>query len=126
MCDRVGIIVQGSLKSINTIDEMLHMANGRNIIYQYNVNNAMDAAELISKHYPEYIVNTLDENQFTVSIEYTKESSISDLDINKLFSDINKLIIQNDYMLYSCFPKVANSLEDAFIQMTDEGGTQIA
>ena len=39
MCDRVAIIDNGNLVSINTVENMLQAVSGDSIVYSYNVSN---------------------------------------------------------------------------------------
>ncbi len=118
MCDRVGIIVRGTLKSVQTVSEMLKSIDSSNATYVYTVDNAVSAISLINKNYPEAEMENSDDRTFTISIPADNAENT--------IADINKLIITNDFLLFSVYKQENRSLEDAFIELTDEGGTQIA
>lgn len=118
MCDRVGIIVKGILRSIQTVDEMIKSLDGSLITYEYEVNNVENAVSLINELNSEYEITNISENKFTISIPVENEKNI--------ISDINIALINNNCRLYTVSKKETHSLEDAFIELTNEGGNQIA
>lgn len=118
MCDRVGIIVRGTVKSVQTIDEMLKSIDTAKAVYEYRVNDVEAAKALLSSKHPEYELSGEDENCFklTISAEGADE----------LIADANALMVSAGVRLYSVHRQESRSLEDAFIELTDEGVTQIA
>ncbi len=118
MCDRVGIIVKGVLRSIQTVEEMIKSLDGSIITYEYEVNNVEYAISLINDLNSEYEISNINENTFNISIPVENEKNI--------ISDINIMLINNNCRLYAVSKKETHSLEEAFIELTNEGGSQIA
>ncbi|MFG6325710.1 MAG: ABC transporter ATP-binding protein [Lachnospiraceae bacterium] len=118
MCDRVGIIVRGELKSVQTIDEMLRSIDSATATYEYKTDNLSKTVLLIRERYPEYALHEGEEQVFTIDVPSEN--------CNEIIADINSLIISSGLRLYSVYMHDTRSLEDAFIELTDEGGTQIA
>lgn len=118
MCDRVGIIVRGSLKSVQTIDEMLRSIDSANATYEYRVSSLSKVLSLLKKKYPDYVVKENAEQSFTIDVPSEN--------CDEIIADINSLIISNGLRLYSVYKHDTRSLEEAFIELTNEGGTQIA
>lgn len=118
MCDRVGIIVRGTVTSVQTIDEMLSSMDDTTVTFEYLVNDASSAASIITERYPDGQITISNANNFTLTI--------SSEDANELAADINVLLIEGNVRLYGMFKHTNRSLEDAFIELTNEGGTQIA
>lgn len=118
MCDRVGIIVGGTIKSVQTIEEMLKSMDGSTATYDYKVNNAEEAKNLIGEKYPDCEIICNGDSEFTLTVSVD--------DTNELIADVNAIIISGGVRLYSVAKKENRSLEDAFIELTNEGGTQIA
>ncbi len=118
MCDRVGIIVRGTVKSVQTIEEMLKSIDTSVATYEYKVNDVEKAQTVIMEKYPDYEFVTETDGQFKLTIN--AESS------EELIADVNALMIKEGIRLYGVYKQENRSLEDAFIELTDEGGTQIA
>lgn len=118
MCDRVGIIVRGTVKSVQTIEEMLKSIDTSVATYEYKVNDVEKAQTVIMEEYPDYEFVTETDGQFKLTIN--AESS------EELIADVNALMIKEGIRLYGVYKQENRSLEDAFIELTDEGGTQIA
>lgn len=118
MCDRVGIIVRGALKNVQTVDEMLKSIDSKNATYEYKVNNSSKALSILVESYPDYTIKENEEQSFTIDVPAEN--------CNEIIADINSLIISKGIRLYSVYKHDTRSLEEAFIELTDEGGTQIA
>lgn len=118
MCDRVGIIVRGEVKSVHTIDEMLRSIDSTNATYEYRVDNSSRAVLLLSESYPDYVIAEGEEQSFTIDVPSEN--------CNEIIADLNSLIISKGIRLYSVYKHDTRSLEEAFIELTNEGGTQIA
>lgn len=118
MCDRVGIIVRGALKNVQTVDEMLKSIDSKNATYEYKVNNSSKALSILVESYPDYTIKENAEQSLTIDVPAEN--------CNEIIADINSLIISKGIRLYSVYKHDTRSLEEAFIELTDEGGTQIA
>ncbi|MBQ2744099.1 MAG: ABC transporter ATP-binding protein [Lachnospiraceae bacterium] len=118
MCDRVGIIVRGTVKSVQTIEEMLKSIDTSTATYLYKVNDAEAAKIMIGEKYPAYEIACDGDSEFKLTV--TAENA------NELIADVNALMISGGIRLYGVQRQESRSLEEAFIELTDEGGTQIA
>lgn len=118
MCDRVGIISKGHMLTIKPIEEMMAESRCGTITYKITVNDAQGAIDIIKDAFGIAAAKTENEGCISVSI-----STDSDITIAK----INKELILKDIELNTVVREEIKSLEDAFIELTQqEGGTQIA
>jgi len=118
MCDRVGIVTNGALIDVKTVEDLIKNIEGKTMLYQYSVNDVVLAVNVISELNPDYIVSLIDEKHFSLEIP-------SDSD-DETIASINRALINNNLQLYSVFRKESHNLEDAFIELTKDGGNQIA
>ena len=124
MCDRVGIIANGSLIDVKTLDQLILDANGADTHYLIHVDNAEKAAEIIqtktnfSKVETNYIT-ILDQSNLELSLSSQVQDCVR-------ISEVNQALILNGITLHTTSLKESKKLEDAFIEMTSEGGSQIA
>ena len=116
MCDRVGIISNGEILAIKPIQEFLDEAMGDTIVYKISVNDANKAKEVLAGN--EKIQVEVD-NETTIKITYDKDADIK-------INDISKELIMADVEVSGIVAEESKSLEDAFIELTMEGGGQIA
>ncbi len=112
MCDRVGIIANGYMKGVFTIEEMINANRNGIIEYLVEVSDVQKAGELLENY--EFKV---DDKIITVSLD--EENAKEEI------SKIIKLLAKADVDVYSVTPKEHKKLEDAFIEMTNSGGVQI-
>lgn len=115
LCDRVGILVQGDLLGIKTVEEMIKEADGKLVSYEYKVDSTTQALALLPK---EYETKAITDTCFEIMVPTENE--------NSLISSFNRTLIENQIRLYTVAKKDTHNLEDAFIAMTKEGGDQIA
>ncbi len=115
MCDRVGIIAQGKMLGVYTLEELMNSSNGENERYLIRCGDAQKAMEAIADI--EGIESTLNDDQLEISvpIEGAKET----------ISRINRQIVLADIPLYEVNLLEKKKLEEAFIEMTGNGGDQI-
>lgn len=118
MCDRVAIISKGKLISIDSMENMLQAAKGDSIIYAYNVSDFEHAKTVIQNIYPDYTIQMADSNHFEIYLPLEDNKNIA--------ASITASLIKDGIAIYSVIPKETKKLEDAFIEITSEGGTQIA
>ncbi len=116
MCDRVGIIMDGKLIDVQTIDELISASSDNRQTYLFTVDDAPRAAALITGVQPEDI-RILDQSQFEVALAADN--------CRDLAGDINASIINAGLRLYACAPLARKKLEDVFIELTESGGKQI-
>lgn len=125
MCDRVGIILNGSLLSIQTVDELVSSMDGSNATYTFEVNDTEKSLTLISTNFGNVSLLSKNVNSFEVSVTSVSDEDSTSTDISETIATINALLIQNNIRLYSVSKNQSRSLEDAFIELTKEGGSQI-
>ena len=115
MCDRVGIIAQGKMLGVYTLEELMNSSNGENERYLIRCGDAQKAMEAIADI--EGIESTLSDDQLEISvpIEGAKET----------ISRINRQIVLAEIPLYEVNLLEKKKLEEAFIEMTGNGGDQM-
>ena len=118
MCDRVGIIVRGTVKSVQTIDEMIKSVNNDIVTYTFRVNDIVAAKNILQDKYPNYIL--CDEQGNSFKLEVPKEGA------DDAVADVISYFVGEGARIYEVQRNENRSLEEAFIELTDEGGTQIA
>lgn len=118
MCDRVGVISNGSMLGVYSIEELLSASEGETDDYMISTGDNKKASELIGELSDR--VTMSDDGM----IEVILKKEVSEQQI----AMINKRIIDNGISLYTVSLKPKKKLEDVFIEMTKdtkEGG-QIA
>lgn len=118
MCDRVGIIMNGAIVDVKTIDELISQSKGGTLTYHYNVDQAETALSRLQEQFPEITGHIMDETHFEISYE----SAQGDAYIGQL----NRYLFEQDHTIYTVLPVTNKHLEDVFLEMTAEGGDQIA
>ena len=117
MCDRVGVIVNGSLVDVKPIDELIAAASADKIDVVFRVNNterALNALDFIDSG----AKNTISDEEF--------ELVLPKADSNSALYRVNKALIEAGVELYTVSHKENKRLEDVFIEITgSEGGGQI-
>lgn len=113
MCDRVAIINNGKMIGTYTIDEITNLNSGGNSEYIYEVDDADKAVSLLEG----FNISVTDSSHFSVCIE-------SENSKEKAY-EINAKLINSDIKLYTVTHKENNTLEDVFIELTQNGGNQI-
>ncbi len=116
MCDRVGVIANGSMLGVYSIEELLYASSGTSAEYLLETSDIAKTAELLSDYKTSVTVG----EGVTVILDNTTA--------REEIAKINALIITSGLSLYACQRKEEKkSLEDVFIEMThqEEGGGQI-
>ena len=117
MCDRVGIIVDGKIKQVKPIEEMVSTAKSGYESYLYHVSDAAKAISLLSD-LPEGTVLSVDESHLEVQVPKEEQDT--------MLAKVNMAILQGGVVLYTVGRKEDRRLEDVFIEMTNgQGGGQI-
>lgn len=106
MCDRVGIINNGVLLQVNSIEELTHQDSAR---YRYTVRPLEQAAALLREHAGDRVVAVTD-----AYIEVAAKEE--ELPV------INQRLMENGVQIYG-LQAVGNMLEDSFIAITGGGNT---
>ncbi len=115
MCDRVGIIANGSIIGTYTIEEMINSNSNSNTEYVLEVDSTEKALSVIEDKYSPQII---DNTHFSLSIK-------SDENQKEGIYAVNKTLINSDIKLYTVTHKENKSLEEVFIELTESGGKQI-
>lgn len=115
MCDRVGIIANGSIIGTYTIEEMINSNSNSNTEYVLEVDSTEKALSVIDDKYSPQII---DDTHFSLSIK-------SDENQKECIYAVNKTLINSDIKLYTVTHKENKSLEEVFIELTESGGKQI-
>lgn len=115
MCDRVGIIVNGKLVQVTSVEELVQDKSVTGGRYRYHVSDSEKASQIISGFQAASVIET-DPNHLEILLESGKES---------ILSEVNRKLIISGIELYTVAPVEGQKLEDAFIELT-KGDGQIA
>jgi ABC-2 type transport system ATP-binding protein len=113
MCDRVGIITNGVLIDVKTVDDLIASVRKPVITYKVKVDDPQKAYELVD------VVS--DENKAIVG-ENILELRLNARDAEEIAATVTQRIIRGGLTMYSMVPVEEKSLEDAFIELTQSGG----
>lgn len=114
MCDRVGIIANGKLTGVHTVEEMISTVSGDReqfIIRVSDCQKALAVLDFISEK------SVADDKHISVTVD--KENADEEL------FEITAKIISCGIRLGTVTPKENKKLEDVFIELTKSGGSQI-
>lgn len=127
MCDRVGLIVNGEIREVKPIGSLIEEAYDGSTAFLYRVDQAEQAVSVLRKIHPDLSAKLLTEHEFRVYLrpEQTEDTRKDALPFRKILSDYNRLLIESGIALYTVSENQDHTLEDAFIRLTDEGGSQI-
>lgn len=115
MCDRVGIISNGKMLGVYTIEEMIN-ANSNGIIeFMFEVGDPEKAAVVLEGY-----KLSVNDNVVTVTL-----SEQSEHNAKETVAQLIKKLVDADINVYRASPKENKKLEDVFIEMTQSGGAQI-
>ena len=116
MCDRVGIIANGKMLGVHTMEEMISVSSGDTREYIIHVDDPARALSVID----------LPENDKKLDGNIIKLTLKAD-DADEQISCINKAVIEAGVKLYTVTAAETKKLEDVFIQLTEDsqGGGQI-
>lgn len=113
MCDRVGIIANGKMLGVYTVEEMISASKSGVNEFIYEVDNAENAAKQLNGF------------NFVITDNNHIDISLSDNTSHEIIAELNKKLINSGIKLYTVSPKENKKLEDVFIEMTQSGGAQI-
>ncbi len=117
MCDRVGVIVNGSLIDVKGIDELIAATSADKIDVLFKVNDAERAMN---------VLDFVDATSKTLISEGEFELVLPKSEANAMLYKVNKTLIESGVELYTVSHKENKRLEDVFIEITgSEGGGQI-
>lgn len=115
MCDRVGIIVEGKLIDVQTVEELISTSAGGKTGFVFTVDNVSRAIELLPEFQQE--LEQLDERRFQINLPNGQT--------DEPVSTINAKLVTAGIKLYGAAPVENKKLEDVFIALTETGGKQI-
>jgi ABC-2 type transport system ATP-binding protein len=116
MCDRVGIIVNGRLHSVHTVQEMI---SSKETYDEYHLLvDAPDRALQLLSFLPQECAS-VEDGMLAVRLARTQEGE------EELLPRINRTLVLGGISLYTVTKRESRSLEDVFIELTGEGGAQI-
>ncbi len=113
MCDRVGIIANGSMIGVYTVAEMISASKTGTDEYIYETDSSEKASALMAG----YNFTITDETH--IDVEFPEENA------SQAMAELNEKLILAGVKLYSVSPKEKKKLEDVFIELTQSGGAQI-
>ncbi|MGN0621883.1 MAG: ABC transporter ATP-binding protein [Porcipelethomonas sp.] len=116
MCDRVGIIVNGRLTGVQTVEDMISSSTGTECSYILRVNNCQDAIEALTLVKSDK-KKIHDDGHILINIP-------KDEGDEALF-EITAQLINSGIKLGTVAPAENKKLEDVFIELTKSGGSQI-
>jgi len=119
MCDRIGIIVDGKLNGVKTIEQMLS-ENTRSLRYRMEINNTTKAKEILEKIGLENI--SIEDNKIEFDARLKNEEKIKDTEAMKI-NNIIKRFVKEDIDIFSVEQVKKQSLEEAFMELTKDGGS---
>lgn len=119
MCDRVGIIVNGAMIGVKTIDELINETTGDYEQFELCLGDTKEAANVIEGlGFGDCIqIEILDEHHLEIRIAKDENCSISRINQELMLKKIEIMTVSR---------KETRKLEDVFIELTKEGGNQIA
>ncbi len=116
MCDRVGIIVGGNLRSVHPIEELVAASAPNRAEFLLRVGNAERAKELLS------VMSTVQVLSATEGVlDLTVPAALAD----ETLAAVNRKLVFGGVGLYTVSRKENRRLEDVYIELTGEGGVQI-
>ncbi len=117
MCDRVGVIVNGRLHSVHTVEEMVAAAAPDHAEYLISVNDPQKGMALLEGMAVEARLT----EQGLLNVVLAGER------VEERLAEINRALVTGGLSLYTVSKKENRKLEDVFIELTQaEGGGQIA
>ena len=117
MCDRIGIIMNGKLIGVKSVEELISSVSGVNITYKLKVDNAEKAVALMD--------NISDENKKIIDESHV-EILVDKENADEVVSGIVNKLVTNGVKLSMLCPAENKKLEDVFMEITKDGGVQIA
>ena len=116
MCDRVGIIANGKMLGVHTLEEMISANNSDFVEYILKVDDIAKA----------YAIIDLPDDKKVIADEHLHITVSSNNSDEQIYA-INRQLIERGIKLYTVSLKENKKLEDVFIQLTNDstGGGQI-
>ena len=116
MCDRVGIITNGVMQGVYSIEEILSSAKGNLTEYHIRVSSCEKAIEVLDFIEPQN-KSALDDKHISVKLD--RENAEEEL------FEVTAKLVTKGIRLGTVAPIENNTLEDVFLKLTNSGGGQI-
>ncbi len=116
MCDRIGVIVDGKLQSVHTVDELVSSSAPDRVEYVLHVNDSSAATALLE---------ALEEVTCRVETPTTLSVLLPTETADQTLAAVNRALILGGVSLFTASKKENRRLEDVFIELTEGGGDQI-
>lgn len=116
MCDRVGIVVNGQMKGVHTVEEMISSSNGTYSEYIIRVSDCNRALNALNFVAPE---NKRTQDDRYIRIKLDRENAEEEI------FEVTAKIVSAGIRLGTVSPVENKKLEDVFIKLTESGGIQI-
>jgi ABC-2 type transport system ATP-binding protein len=116
MCDCVAIINEGNLIRIDTIDNLLSVSQNQSVTYSYTTSDLAETKNLI-------------EHNFELKVELKEKKLLLQLSADnhlEMIASITAMLVKNNLSVYTVSIVESQNLEEAFINITNKGGNQIA
>jgi ABC-2 type transport system ATP-binding protein len=120
MCDRVAIINEGNVIKLDSIDNLLSVSQGNQITFVYLTSDIEKTQHLIDE-------NT--EFQADIQTEISDQQLLVHVDSDnylEIIASITAMLVKNNISVYTVSKVENQNLEEAFINITNNGGGQIA
>ena len=116
MCDRVGVIANGVLRSVHPIDELVSAAGIGQEEFVFSTGDPAAAAKLLSDAFS---LELAPDEEGRIDLTFPKESAQASL------ARANRVLVEGGIELYTVSKKENRRLEDVFIELTRGEGKQI-
>lgn len=116
MCDRVVMLSGGRIAAIRSMEELTHTTGGTHTIYRFRISDAA-LAQLAARQILEAPTVLCD--------VHTLELPLSNHDTDHLLAKLVYQFISWGIDVYTIYPIDNRTLEDAFLEITQSGGTQL-
>lgn len=96
MCDRVAILSNGNILSVDTMENMLHDVSGKDVTYNFEVSDSNSAITAITEYNPDIINSITSDTTFELKINRNSAKDI--------VSTITDLLVENKISIYAIIP----------------------
>ena len=116
MCDRIGMIVDGTLQSVQTVNELVSSSAPDHVEYSLHVSDSAAAAEILAE---------MDGIECTPVDAETLSLLLPTEQADNTLAAVNRALILGGISLFTTTKKENRRLEDVFIELTEKGGDQV-
>ena len=116
MCDRVMMLSGGRITAPRSMQELVHTTGGTHTIYRFRISDAHEA---------QTAARLVLDTPAVLCDAHTLEFSIPNHDTDNLLSRLVYQFVSWGIDVYTIYPIDNRTLEDAFLEITQSGGTQL-